>query len=391
MYAAAIEAEKSAASAALRAAERATCRMVDALTPQLKEEWRALAGAAAEPTSFQEISFFGAAWDQLPHRDVRLMEVRGGDGMLTGTIALEIAPTLGRMPVRHVENWRYEHDYLGMPLVRKGCERAFWGALLDHLDRDPWAASLLHIRGLTEDGPVHRGLAAACAERGRACPVVHRVRRAMLHNSLSPAEYYRQAVRKKKRKELARLFNRFGELGHLRFRTLEPGGEGLDDWCEAFLALERSGWKGREGSAAACRDENARFVRQALAASHAEGRLQIRSLELEGQPIAMLINLLAPPGSFMFKTAYDEGYARFSPGLLLQIENLDMLERPGIAWMDSCAAENHPMIDGLLTERRSIVRVTVRLSGLRRGLVYAACRGVEEGWGALKRLIGRTS
>jgi hypothetical protein len=93
----------------------------------------------------------------------------------------------------------------------------------------------------------------------------------------------------------------------------------------------------------------------------------------------------------MFKTAYDESYARFSPGLLLQIENLDMLERPGLDWMDSCAAENHPMIDNLWTERRDIVRVTVRLAGLRRGLAYAGCRGAEEGWAAVKRLIGRPS
>jgi hypothetical protein len=103
----------------------------------------------------------------------------------------------------------------------------------------------------------------------------------------------------------------------------------------------------------------------------------------------MLINLLAPPGAFLFKTAYDEDYARFSPGVLLQIENLDLLERDGVAWVDSCAAENHPMIDALWTERRPIVRVTVRLAGLRRGLTYMGCRGAEEGWAAAKRLIGR--
>jgi hypothetical protein len=276
-----------------------------------------------------------------------------------------------------------------MPVVRKGTEKAFWGALLDFLDTAAWAAGLLHIRGLPEDGPVHAGLAAAAEERGRASPVVHRIRRALLESDLSPADYYERAVRKKKRKELARLANRLGELGALHFRTLEPGGEGLAGWCEAFLALERSGWKGRENSALDCRGEDARFLRQALEAAHQQGRLQIRSLDLDGRPIAMLINLLAPPGAFLFKTAYDEDYARFSPGVLLQIENLDMLERPGIAWVDSCATENHPMIDALWTERRDIVRVTVRLAGLRRGLAYAGCRAGEEGWAAVKRLIGR--
>ncbi|HEY7810191.1 MAG TPA: GNAT family N-acetyltransferase [Allosphingosinicella sp.] len=391
MYQSVLQAEPRGLAPAPADVRFAGCREVEALSPGLREEWRALAEDAAEPTAFAEIGFFGSAWDHLPHAGARLLEVRGGEGMLAGAIALEIAPTLGRMPVRHVENWRCEHDYLGMPLVRRGHEAAFWGALLDHLDAAPWAAGLLHVRGVVEDGPVHRGLEAAAAERGRACPVVYRTRRAMLHSSLSPAEYYEQAVRKKKRKEIARLANRLRELGTVEFRTLEPGGTDVEAWCEAFIALERSGWKGRENSAIACREENARFLRAALAAAHGEGRLQIRSLELNRRPIAMLINLLAPPGSFMFKTAYDEDYARFSPGLLLQIENLDTLERPGIDWMDSCAAENHPMIDGLWTERRDIVRVTVRLGGVRRGLVYFGARAAEQGWAAAKRLIGRAA
>jgi CelD/BcsL family acetyltransferase involved in cellulose biosynthesis len=387
MYASALKADPSTVGAIAGAA----CRTIDALTPQLREEWRALGGVAAEPNAFQEIAFFAAAWDHLPHPGVRLTEVRGPDGTLFGAIALEIASTLGRIPLRHVANWRYEHDFLGMPLVRKGCESAFWGTLIDHLDAEPWAAGLLHIQGLTADGPVHRGLADAAAERSRSCPVVYRSRRAMLRSPLSPGAYYEQAVRKKKRKELARLTNRLRELGAVTFRTFEAGCQRLGTWCDAFLALERSGWKGREGSAVACEAASERFLRQALADAHAEGRLQIRSLDLDERPIAMLINLLAPPGSFSFKTAYDEEYARFSPGVLLQIENLDMLERQGIDWMDSCAAENHPMIDTLWTERREVVRVTVRLAGLRRGLAYAGARGAEQGWAAAKRLIGRQS
>jgi len=385
MYAEVIKADPDFGCVPFKAAERT----LDALPPGLVGEWRALAQDGAEPNSFQEITLFGAAWAQLPHEDVRLIEVRSPDGVLAGSIALHIAPTLGRMRVRHVANWRYEHDYLGMPLVRRGCERAFWGAVLDYLDAAAWAAGLLHIRGLVEGGPVQLGLAAAAAERGRATPVVHRIRRALLESDLGPKAYYEQAVRKKKRKEIGRLNSRLAEQGELRFQTLEPGGDGLEKWCEAFLALERSGWKGREKSALACHAENERFLRDALAAAHAEGRLQIRSLDLDGRPIAMLINLLAPPGAFMFKTAYDEDYARFSPGVLLQIENLDILERDGIAWMDSCADQNHPMIDGLWTERRDIVRVTVRLAGFRRGLAYACCRGAEEGWARAKRLMRR--
>jgi hypothetical protein len=105
--------------------------------------------------------------------------------------------------------------------------------------------------------------------------------------------------------------------------------------------------------------------------------LQLLALELDGQPIAMLVNFLAAPGSFSFKTAFDEAYARFSPGVLLQIDNLAILEQPGIEWMDSCAAEQHPMIESLWAERRSLIRVTIPLRGAQRRLAFSTARTLE--------------
>jgi hypothetical protein len=100
--------------------------------------------------------------------------------------------------------------------------------------------------------------------------------------------------------------------------------------------------------------------------------------------IAMLVNFLCAPGSASFKIAYDEDYARFSPGVLIQIENYGILDAPGIEWMDSCAAANHPMIDSLWAERRGIVRLTLPLGGARGRLAFAAARAVERGWAAIK-------
>jgi hypothetical protein len=58
--------------------------------------------------------------------------------------------------------------------------------------------------------------------------------------------------------------------------------------------------------------------------------------------------------------------------------------------MDSCAAENHPMIDSLWGERRTIVRVSVPLAGLRRRLSFAGWRAVEAGWASGKQILGRS-
>ena len=57
--------------------------------------------------------------------------------------------------------------------------------------------------------------------------------------------------------------------------------------------------------------------------------------------------------------------------------------------MDSCAVQDHPMIDSLWSGRRDIIRVTVRLKGFRRSLVFAVCRTLEIGVRALRRLSAR--
>ena len=177
------------------------------------------------------------------------------------------------------------------------------------------------------------------------------------------------------------------ELGAVT-RSLAPD-EDITPWCDAFLALEQAGWKGRAGSALGCDPRTEAFFREALAGARAAGRLDMLRIDVDARPIAMLANFLAPPGGFSFKIAFDEAFARYSPGVLIEIENLGVLARGDIGWMDSCAVESHPMIDSLWGERRTIVRVTVPLSGLRRRLVHGACRALEQASAGRRALFKR--
>ena len=176
-----------------------------------------------------------------------------------------------------------------------------------------WAPGFLHLRDLDEDGATYRGLVAATDELGRPLAIVHREARAFLQSSLSPAAYYEQAVRKKKRKEQGRLINRLSEVGTITHRRIEAGAaqDQVALWLDDFLAMERAGWKGAEGSALACRPETAAFFRGAVQGAAAAGRLQMLRIDLDARPIAMLINFLTPPGSYSFKTAFAEDYGAF--------------------------------------------------------------------------------
>src|SRR6185503_3504833 len=89
--------------------------------------------------------------------------------------------------------------------------------------------------------------------------------------------------------------------------------------------------------------------------------------------IAMKCNFLAGAGSFAFKIAFDETCARYSPGVLLELENIRRLHsRRELRWMDSCADSGHPMIEGLWRDRRTVETLVVSTGKGMGGLVVSA-------------------
>jgi len=365
-----------------------TVRIVDplALSPELAAAWDRLADEASEPNPFAERWCLQSALHLLdPERRARFVMVRDGhDGAVIGVMPLAFAHRYGRLPLRHVTGWIHPNHFHGSPLVRAGLESLFWTILLGWCDASAWARTLVHVPRLTEDGPLHRALVDVARVRSGVAVVVHREERALLESELSPQDYWDSAVRAKKRKELRRQANRLAEQGKVTFRRWQPG-EAITSWIDAFLALEARGWKGRAGSALASQNDTEAWFRAILPAAANAGKLDMRAIDLDGRPLAMLINFLCPPGGFSFKTAFDEDFARFSPGVLLQQANLDLLEDARIDWVDSCAAPDHPMIDSVWRERRRLVWVNVPLSGVADRLRFSALVRAERAWRRWKR------
>lgn len=360
-----------------------TVRVVDplALSPPLAAAWDAVADEASEPNPFAERWCLQSALHLLdPERSTRLVMVRdGADGPVIGVMPLAPARHYGRLPLRHVTGWAHPNHFHGAPLVRAGFENLFWSILLGWCDAAPWAKTLVQVPRLTEDGPLHRALVDVARVRGAEAEIVHREERALLDSELSAEAYWDAAVRAKKRKEHRRQANRLAEQGAVTFRRWSAG-EAVEPWIDAFLDLEARGWKGRAGSALASHGETEAWFRAILAGAAEAGRLDMRALDLDGRPLAMLVNFLCPPGGFSFKTAFDEDFARFSPGVLLQQANLDLLDDDRIAWVDSCAAPGHPMIDSVWRERRALLWVNVPLGGTGDRLRFAVLSKAERAW-----------
>jgi CelD/BcsL family acetyltransferase involved in cellulose biosynthesis len=368
--------------AAARELGRVETAPLDALPAAWNDAWDDLAAHASVPNSYSERWFVEASVRHLdPPPGARMHAVWRGPELI-GMMPIAAASHYGRLPVRHMQNWRHHQSFLGTPLVRAGAETAFWEALLAGLDADPAMPGFLHVTALVADGPVLSALRSV-----RHAPVVHRSTRAMLASGLSPEDYYRTHTRKKKRQELERRLRRLGELGSLAHRQFGQADD-LEAWCDDFLALEGSGWKGRAGTSLGGETCTAGFFRDSVRGANDGGKLHFLRIDLDGKPVAMLIAFLAPPGALSFKVAYDEAYAAFSPGVQIQIDNLQILARGDVEWMDSCAREDNAMINSLWAERREIVRVTVPLAGRRRAALFTLCRAAERAAETLKRARG---
>lgn len=331
--------------------------------------WNALAARASEPNPFFESWYLLPSLRALdPAGRVRLLVMARGDEWL-GLIPVTDETSYYGYPAPHLRNWTHANCFVGAPLVAAGEEAAFWRALLEWADRAGGASLFLHVAHLPLSGALHDALQHVLSGQRRLARLAMREERAMLHSSLPAEEYFEASVNAKKRKELKRQARRLAEEGEVAVER-ETGPNDVDAWIADFLALEAAGWKGRAGSALAAEAGTASLFSEALAAAATAGKLEHLSLTLDGRRIAMLATLLSPPAAFSYKTAYDERLARFSPGVLLQRENLALLSRDDIDWCDSCASVDHPMIDHLWRERRAIGRYSIAIGGAARRAAF---------------------
>jgi CelD/BcsL family acetyltransferase involved in cellulose biosynthesis len=249
--------------------------------------------------------------------------------------------------------WTHPYAPLGTPLVDRDEADAVLAAWLAHLARDSALPGLVLLPLLPEDGPFAAALARALTRRDAAHAAFGQHRRAALVPA-GRADYIEHAIGAKKRKELRRQRHRLADAGKVTTdTTTDP--TAIGDALRDFLALEARGWKGRAGTAAAKHDDIRRFIDNAIGALAADGHVRIDCLRLGGQAVAAAITLVSGARAWTWKIAYDEAYARFSPGVQLMLDVTEaLLADRAVAHADSCATADHPMIDHLWRERLAL-------------------------------------
>lgn len=324
-----------------------------------RADWQRLAAAAIEPNPFYEADFLIASMRHLrggkPIRCAIARDRLAGD-RLVGLMPLE-RPLIADGLLGSA--WRlYASPYtcLSAPLIDRVAPADILAALLAFLASESGPKRLV-LPQTVGDGPVHQLLYGAGGQHG-ALHVVRRHARAAIRTNLSLEEYRRRHWKKSVAANLARRSRQLSEVGAVSIRRIFGDDPAAPAALDAFLSLEKLGWKGEAGTALASRPETEAFGRAALAG--APGALY-EVLSLDDRPIAVNVHLVAQEAAFAFKTAYDPDFARFGPGLLLDSAALELATRGGaFSRIDSCAGPGHP-IENLWAERENVLHLAISL------------------------------
>jgi len=349
-------------------------------------EWQTLAERAVEPNPFYEPWALVPALRYLAGRDrprVLFVWVDGTRRELVGVVPIARRWGFHRVPVRYLGLWRHIHCFLATPLMAPGAEGAVWRETVRFVAE---RSHLFDVGGIAADGRV-----AAAFERVLAADSIRfddsgTIRRPLLEPRGSPAAYLESVVKSKRRRQFERKRELLGGGGAIRYESTTSQRE-LGRWVDDFLELEGRGWKGRDHTALRERENETRYFRELIAGGSARGKVVAYRLTAGGELAAMRFDLVTQGAAFALKIAYDERFARSSPGALLELDILgDVLTNGRYRFIDSCTMPSRYSVHGYFwREERAIMSRVVAAPGVAGATVVGAARGLRRMKGLLFR------
>ena len=350
----------------------------------LVAEWRELARRGVDDNVFFHPGMLLPAIDHLDG-GIRIAAVRSAAGRLIALAPVD-AVRLGRVAPA-VRLWVHDFARLGTPLIDAGEMSAGAEAIADQLPGD---GSLI-VPALPLEGPVAAALARAAERAGRPVATVGAHRRAVLRRTVDEVDLRASLGSRRRRRQLARQLRRLADKGCVVVEaTAEP--DRVRARFEEFLALEVRGWKGRRGTALASSVATGAFARDVVFNRSERGTVRIASIRLDEHPVAIVVAFVAGATAYAWRIAYDEDFARFSPGaqLLLDLPETLFFD-PAVESIDSCSPAGDRFAGTLWQGRMSVGTMVIGPPGgsLLHNAGLAAFKAEIEARAAARRLRTR--
>jgi len=258
--------------------------------------------------------------------------------------------------------WSNSFAPLGTPLIDAEDAAETLDNLYDGLvNRDLRLPPILVLPDVRLNGIVARMARAVAISRNLPITITNPYQRAMLQSDEDATTYLRDAISSSHLKEMRRQWRLLEEHGTVVYSVARQPRD-IHMRFEEFLALEAGGWKGKKRSALVTDRYHTAFAREAVSNLAAVDAVRIHTIDLNGKAIASMVVLMMGSEAYTWKTAYDEAYARHSPGKLLMGEVTEWhLDDANIARSDSCAIPDHPMINRFWREREDMGTMVIGL------------------------------
>ncbi|MEO1198521.1 MAG: GNAT family N-acetyltransferase [Pseudomonadota bacterium] len=314
--------------------------------------WRSLAARTGQPNIFHDPDFLlpavttlgllpnletVAAWERAPR-------VEGRPRLLGIFPFLRHRPW--GLPITVAQCVTHAYGPAGTPPIDSENARDVMRALVDAFASSHKLPQVVSVPFLSLSSDVATALVGAPYRQAHFGGYL----RAMLSTELDGEAYLNAARKPKQRKRMAQQARQLAKLGTVETRSVT--GSAVAAAAERFLTIERKGWKGRRGTAMASDDKTATMFRDLTGRLGHRDQCVIYELTLDDQVIASFVLLIAGSHGWLWKGAFDEDYARQSPGQLLteDLVRQVLTRHPGLV-IDSCALPGHPMIEHIFRER----------------------------------------
>ncbi len=317
-----------------------------------EDKWDELSQSSLIPAFAQNRIWLTAQSDHLSQANTREIIFSDRDNLLS-IAGLTSRSTIPLLPLKTALTWDTGFLFSGTPLLEAAQPLT---ALKDLLSRcyDRLGVNSVFLKRVQQNEIFNDCIDKLATSSAPRYKVFNAHERAALECKSDYQTWFNENFSRKRKKEYRRLRNRLSELGELTSTTWDTSMP-ITPWLDDFLALEKSGWKGKSGTAIACSKEQEGHLRQAVEQMAHNGSLLFWKITLDGKVIASMFGFMENNQAWLGKMAFDETKSAYSPGVLIILDaTKDFLDNSKVELVDSSADANHPMINNIWRDRIQI-------------------------------------
>ena len=311
---------------------------IDEISDEFLLKWRELESNSLSPNLYLSPDFIIPSLLNLsPNINfiiIGIYDLSTGNTLI-GLSVFEIVKPSIKYPFTYLTTYQSCHSFLGGVLLHKIYYEEYITTLFSYIHTET-KYNVVEFRDFYLDEKYLNIINEAINTFSFNWHECYQVERLILYPEKCTSDYIDNTINKKLYKNLKRKQRSLKKIGNLEFRTVASCDIDKVN-IENFLCLESSGWKGVNKTALNSSHESRLFFYHLIEGFRDNNSVFFTEMYLDDKCIATTCNFSIHNVGFAFKSAYDEEFKKYSPGMLNEvyiIENAQSILH-GIKYVDS--------------------------------------------------------